>query len=112
MSKKESPFSKLWASLREYLALNIDNAKLTAAEKLTLFFSATVCVLVYFVFGTLVFFFLSMACVEWIGESLGTAPAYAIMGGFYILLILAVVIFRRQLVIDPIARFITKLILH
>lgn len=112
MTKKESPFARLWASLREYIALNINYAKLTASEKLTLFLAAAACVLSYFVFGTLVFFFMSLAVVEWIGEAIGVAPAYAIMGGFYLLLILVVSLFKKQLIVNPIARFITKLIFH
>lgn len=107
---KEGRLSTIWHELREYLDLNIEYAKLTAAEKVAVLLTATASVLVVGVLGILIFFFVSLAAVYWLARAgMSVALAFTIMAGFYVLLLVLFYIFRKQLVLDPIARFISKL---
>ncbi|MCC8070707.1 MAG: phage holin family protein [Bacteroidales bacterium] len=99
----------LWSRIKNYLTLNVEYAKLTAAEKLTRFLTVATVALSLLLLGTVLFFFLSLAIVEWIATALPIGWAYAIMGGVYLVIILIVVFFRKALIADPIARFISRL---
>lgn len=109
MTEKGTQIKTIWEELKNYLSLNIDYARLTMSEKLTVLMTAVALCTVAFAIVTLMMFFLSMAVVRWIAISTGMIGAYFIMTGFYALLLCVAVVFRKALIINPIARFITKL---
>lgn len=104
-------YKSLWLRITELVKLYLANAKLTVTEKVArLMATVTLCAIV-FVLGVLAFFFLSIALIYWIASGTGTEWAYVIMGGFYLLLILILVIFKKQLIVNPICKFISQLLL-
>ena len=107
--KQQNQFSVLWAELRSALKLNIDYAGLTAAEKLTMLLTMLSFSLLAFVLISLIMFFLSLAVVRCIATGVGMIRAYFIMCGFYVLLLAVALAFRKQLIINPIARFVSRL---
>lgn len=111
MTDKESSYEKLWKIFRRYLDLKTEDLKLTLSEKITVLISTVAVAAVIALIGGLVLLLLTLAVVHWIGEALGMPWAFLIIAGFYSLLILFAVIFRRQLIINPVARFVTRLIL-
>lgn len=96
--------------LRRLLSLYLDNAKLTVAEKLTLLFSAGVVLLVCLVLGLFGLAFISGACIELLALMLPAWASYLIMGGVFLLLVICVILFKNKLVVDPISRFISRLV--
>ena len=63
--------------------------------------------------GVIVLFFLSIAAVYWLSlTGMSVALSYTIMAGFNLLLLVAIFMLRRQIIIDPIAKFISRLILR
>ena len=64
------------------------------------------------VLAILIFFFISIACVHWLGMVISMALAYTIMAAVYVVLLVVAWLFRRQLIVDPIAKFISKLFLR
>ncbi len=109
MSANQNQFSTMWSELRTALKLNIDYARLTAAEKLTLMLTTMAFTLLAFVLISLMMFFLSLAVVRCIATGVGLIWACFIMCGFYILLFALALVFRKQLIINPIARFVSRL---
>lgn len=109
MADKQNQIHTLWTELKETLKLNVDYAKFTAAEKVTMLLTTGALALLAFVLISLFMFFLSMAVVRWIAAGVGLIGAYFIMCGFYVVLLGVVVAFRKQLVINPIARFVSRL---
>ncbi len=109
---EETSIKSLWNELKRYLELNIEYAKLTGAEKVTLLLTAMATVAVIGVLGILIFFFVSIACVHWLGNVMNIAIAYSIMAGVYVLLLVVALVFRRLLIINPIAKFISRLFLR
>lgn len=104
--------SSLLSVITRYFKLLIEDTRLGLAEKLTHLLGAiTVCALI-------VSLALVMLVFVTIGVSLLLAPvlspmwSFFIVAGFYLLLIVTVIVFRRQLIIDPIARFVSSLIVQ
>lgn len=112
MSEKPSSLKMLIDEIKQYLELNLEYAKLTGAEKTTVLLTAVALSAVVGVLAVLIFFFISIACVHWLGLVLNMALAYSIMAGVYVLLLVIALVFRRQLIVNPVARFITRLFLR
>lgn len=111
MPEKESQYRILYRELKDYVNLNIDSLKLNAAEKTVRLLSTLALVAVVFIMAVLAFLFLTVALADLLALAVGTIWAYTIMAAFYILLVVLAIIFKRQLIIDPVARFITRLFL-
>lgn len=104
-------YKNLWMRLSELIKLYWANTKLTVAEKAARLMATIALCAIVFVLGVLAFFFLSIALVYWIASGTGTEWAYLIMGGFYLLLIIVFVLFKKQLIANPICKFISQLLL-
>lgn len=111
MSDIKDQMSSIWLEIRETIRLNVDYAKLTGAEKATTLLSACVIALVGILIGSVTIFFISAAIVELISDSTGKFGACLIMAGIYIVMFGLLCLFRKPLVINPIARFISKLLM-
>ncbi|MBD5300695.1 MAG: hypothetical protein K2G00_04735 [Duncaniella sp.] len=109
MADKQNQIHALWAEIKESLKLNVDYAKFTAAEKVTMLLTTVTFALIAFILISLFMFFLSIAIVRCIATGVGMIWAYFIMCGFYIILLGVVIAFRKQLIVNPIARFISRL---
>ena len=109
MADKQPQFNTLWSELKTTFKLNVDYAKLTAAEKLTLLLTSVSLALLAFVLLSIIMFFMSLALVRCIATGVGMIWAYVIMGAFYIVLLAVIVLFRKQLIVNPISRFVSRL---
>jgi len=96
--------------IKRLMSLYIENVKLTAAEKLTVVMSAGVLLIVSIVLGIFALAFLSGACIELLAMVLPAWASYAILGGLFILVGLIVLLCRKAIVVNPIARFVSKLV--
>lgn len=96
--------------LKRLVSLYIESVKLTAAEKLTVVLSAGVLLIVALVLGIFALAFISGACIELLALVLPAWASYSILGGFFLLLVIGVLVFRKTLVVNPIARFVSKLV--
>lgn len=113
MGNKTNSLKDLWQEARQWFELNIDYAKLTVAEKLSVLAAAAAVGIVCLLLGVIVLFFLSIAAVYWLSlTGMSVALSYTIMAGFNLLLLVAIFMLRRQIIIDPIAKFISRLILR
>lgn len=109
MPDKQNRFTNIIAELKENLRLNIDYAKLTAAEKLSILLTVVTFALLGFVLVSFMVLFLSMAIVNCIAEGTGLVWGYLIVCGFYLLLLLIILLFRKKLIVNPISRFVSRL---
>lgn len=106
-----SKFASVKTSLKRLVSLYIENAKLTAMEKLSLFLSAAVMFIIAFILVMFGLGFLSIALMQLLQEVMSPIGAAAVVGGFFILLAVLLFLLRKPLIINPIARFISKLIM-
>lgn len=107
----ENSYIKLWEELKKYFKTNVEYVKLTAAEKITVLFAAAAVALGVFFLAVFCLFFASFAVVNWLSVSLGVSWSYLIMSGVYLILIGLLILFRKPLIMNPIAKFVSRLLL-
>jgi len=108
----EIDYKKLIAEVRKHFALEWDYTKLTAVEKLAVLLSAVAFVAVVIIIGTFVLHYLFSALISVLASALGCAwGAHLIAAGILLILLLVVFAFKKQLIVDPVARFVSKLFL-
>lgn len=102
------------SSIKEQLIriarLYLDNVKLTVSEKLTVVFSAAVLFITLLVLGIFALAFLSGAIVQLLALVLPQWACYAICCGMFVVVILLVTLLRKSLIVNPIARFVSRLV--
>ncbi|MDE7426461.1 MAG: phage holin family protein [Muribaculaceae bacterium] len=91
--------------------LNIESARLGVAEKVVTFLSAAALTGAKVILGALFLVFASVGVGHLLASSIAPHIAYLLVAAFYLLLFILLIIFRKQLIIDPISRFITRLFL-
>lgn len=102
---------QMYKEARRWWDNQVDYVKLTAAEKFTILVSALVVGAICMFVGTIALVIFSFALAEVFRTFLSPALAYVCVGGIFLLLVALILILRRPLVLNPIARFITRLIL-
>ena len=108
----EIDYKKLFTEARKYFSLEWDYTKLTAVEKLAVLLSATAFVAVVIIIGTYAMHYIFSALVSVLASALGcTWGAQLIAAGLLIVLLLVVFAFKKQLIVNPVARFVSKLFL-
>lgn len=105
-------YKQLFDNIKEHAKLELEYSKLTLAEKLSILLSRAIIVAILIIFGAGVLFLLLWAFAKWIiavtgSLWLGILIAIAVLG----LLALLVYGYRKQLITNPVTRFVTKLLL-
>lgn len=104
-------YRRIYGEVRRLVGLEVEDAKLMLTEKLTLLLGRVTLVAVCFVLSACVVIFLSMSISDLLLESFSPWVTYMIVAAFYAVLVAIVAFFRRQLIVDPIARYISKVLL-
>lgn len=107
-----SEIKDIFTNGKNWLKLEIEYAKLTVAEKLTMLMSALIIGAVCLLLGIVVLILLAFALVEVFKSFMLPGLAYLSVGGIICILILLIYLLRKPILIDPIARLITKLFIE
>lgn len=108
----EIDYKKLFTEGRKFFSLEWDYTKLTAVEKLAVLLSAVAFVAVVIIIGTFILHYLFAALIAVLSSAMGCAwGAHLIAAGILLVLLLLVFAFKKQLIVDPVARFVSKLFL-
>jgi hypothetical protein len=108
----EIDYKKLFTEARKYFSLEWDYTKLTAVEKLAVLLSAIAFVAVVFIIATFVLFHLFTALVTALAAALDSVwAAHLIAVAILLVLLLLVFAFKKQLIVNPVTRFVSKLFL-
>lgn len=105
-------YSLIYKLLRRLLGLRIEDARLVLAIKLTKLLSGIVFVMLAFMLFLCILSFISLAMGHLLSNVMHPVWAYLLIALFYLCLFAVVAIFKKQLIMDPIARFISKLIIE
>ncbi len=95
--------------LKRFLHLEVENIRLTAAEKSTVLLATISFCVIAFVIGACSLLFLSVGIVKMLSLTLPVYWTYLILGLFYMGLFILLFAFKRVIIIDPIARFMSRL---
>lgn len=109
MSEEKQPLTSLIENFKRYITLNIDYARLTAAEKTSVLLSTIAFYTVVTIVAAIMLFFLSFGIGHLLVETVAPIWAFMYVAAFYAVLIVLLVIFRRRLFIDPVTRLVTRL---
>lgn len=104
-------FRGLLQSGKRYARLAITCIRLSFAEKMTVVLAVILLSAVILLIGGFALLFLTMGCVEMLCQSVDRYWSYLIVGGLYVLILSTIIVFRRQLITNPISRFISRLII-
>ena len=111
-SKNIESIGKLLLEFKKYLELQKEFVKLDATEKMTVILSALLIVTVLLLLGSIVLLFLTFALAYYLGDVLGSLSlGFGLISAFILLLTVIFYLNRNRMVIQPMARFMTKLIL-
>lgn len=99
------------ADLKEWLSLEIEYMKLTAAEKVSVLVSTLILVIVLFIVFMVALILFSFALVDLFNLFMPHSLACVTVGGILLLLIGLLYLFKKTLVVNPITKLITKLFL-
>ena len=111
-SKNIESIGKLLLEFKRYLELQKEFVKLDATEKMTVILSAILIVTVLLLLGSIVLLFLTFALAYYLGDVLGSLSlGFGLISAFILLLTVIFYLNRNRMVIQPMARFMTKLIL-
>ena len=112
MTSGNDEFGYSWKNIKAYGQLLVENMRLASTEKLTILLSSTALAGIIGLILMIAFFFISAALVLLLARIMPFMWSFLLMGGIYILLGLMVLVFRKKLLIDPIARFLSRLFLE
>ena len=111
-SKNIESIGKLLLEFEKYLEFQKEFVKLDATEKMTVILSAILIVTVLLLLGSIVLLFLTFALAYYLGDVLGSLSlGFGLISAFILLLTVIFYLNRNRMVIQPMARFMTKLIL-
>lgn len=99
-------------TVSRYIKLLIEDTRLNVAEKLTRLLSAIALASLVTIVSTVALVFVSIAVAMALSAALTPLWAFVIVAGFYVLLLCVLVGLRRTLIVNPIARFLSTLLLE
>ena len=108
--KSSRTFTTIKDLIVRLASLYVENAKLNIAEKLTLVLSAALLLIVALVLGIFALAFFTGAALEALELVMEPWLSYLIMGCVFVGLIIVAVLLRKTLFVNPIARYLSKVI--
>lgn len=108
----ESSFvDALIETVKRYLHLRIEQVKFLGTEKLSIILAAMVFLMVTILLAVIAVCYFSVALLQLLQSCVGIVWAGVIMGVVMLLLIGLVYMMRRRWILDPIARFLSRVLL-
>ncbi len=92
--------------------LYFEKARLKTTEKITILLSTIAFSAVIMALGIVCLVFVSIGIGHLLATSIAPHLAYLIVAAFYLILFVTVIALRRKLFVDPIARFMSRLLVE
>lgn len=99
-------------SLLRYFKLLIEDARLTVAEKLTMLLSAIAFYSLLIIMGVVALVFISIGVGQLLSATVAPVWAYTYIAAFYVVIVVLLVVFRKALIEDPVARFLSRMLVE
>lgn len=111
MADTQQPVQTLWQRLKELITLKYEYTRYTVAEKLTMILAMAALGLITLLMVMVIMFFLSVALSHCLAESVGMVWSSLIVAAIYLVILLVLIALRKQLFINPVSKFITRMML-
>lgn len=92
--------------------LYFEAIRLKTTEKITILLSSVAFYAVVMALGLVCLVFVSIGIGHWLATTIAPHAAYLIIAGFYLLLFILTFCLKRKVFIDPIARFMSRLLVE
>ena len=102
---------RLTSIVLRYLTLQLEYAKLTATEKLTVLLSTIAFFALILILGLITLVFVSIGIGHWLAATVAPYTAYLFVSAFYLVLLILLIVFRNQIIFNPASRFLSRLFL-
>lgn len=109
--EKYGTFSALSNTISRYVKLLIEDTRLSVTEKLTRMLSAIALSALLTIIGSVAMVFVSIAIALGLSEVIAPLWAFIIVAAFYLVILVLLITCRSALIVNPIARFISRLLL-
>jgi membrane-bound ClpP family serine protease len=109
--KNVENIGQLAGLLKHYLGLQTEYVKLDVIDKVVRLLTAAALAIIFFLLIIAVMLFLSFAAAHWLGQHIGLAPAFCVVGAFHLLLLLLFFAFHEKWIERPLVRFLANLLL-
>ncbi|MFV0390524.1 MAG: phage holin family protein [Paludibacteraceae bacterium] len=106
---KSNGFQKLFFEVKDYVDIKIDYLKVVSVEKLTKIVSLLILLATTIILATAIFFYLMFALAYALAPHLGFIASFAIVAGVLFLKLVILLVFRKNLIINPILKMMVKL---
>lgn len=90
-------------------SLYLESMKLKTTEKITVLLSSIAYIAVIIAVGLVCLVFISIGIGHLLATTIAPHLAYLFIAAFYLLLFVLAIVFKRQIFVDPIARFMSRL---
>lgn len=110
-NENKTGLSTISASIKQYLQLLVEDARLNVAEKLTRLLAGIALASLLSIIIILALLFASISAGLALSLVISPVWAFIIVAGFFLLLTVLLIVFRTQLLVNPIARYISRLLL-
>ena len=104
--------SSLVSGVRDLGSLYFEKARLKTTEKITILLATVSYAAVIMALGLVCLVFVSIGIGHLLATTLAPHLAYLIIAAFYLIIFVLAIVFRRQLFVDPIARFMSRLLVE
>ena len=109
--KNVENIGQLATLLKHYLGLQTEYVKLDVIDKVVRLLTAATLSIIFFLLIIAVMMFFSFAIAYWLGQHIGMAPAFAVVGIFHLLLLLLFFTFQRKWIQRPLVSFLANLLM-
>lgn len=92
--------------------LYFEKARLKTTEKITILLATIAFSAVMMALGIVFFIFVSIGIGHYLATTMAPHMAYLIVAAFYLIILLVTMSLRRRLFVDPIARFMSRLLVE
>jgi len=109
----DEKYKQIIDSLKQSAKVELEYSKLTLSEKLSILLSRGIIVLIIIIFAACALFLLEWGLTHWLIQLTGSLWI-GVLVSLAVLMVILIVLFgyRKQLVINPVTRFVTKLLLN
>ena len=109
--KNVETIAQLIEVLKHYVGLQAEYMKLDVIDKVVRLLTATALAVVFFLIIVAVVMYVSFATAFWLGQHIGMAPAFIIVGLVHITIFILFFIFRKPWIEKPLVRFLARLLM-
>lgn len=102
---------QLIAELKEYAILQKDYAKLHFVEKLTILLSTLILIFILITLGMVTLFYLLFSLAYVLEPLVGLSLSFCLIACLSISIIICMIVFRKNLITNPLVRFLATLFL-